>query len=81
MAVEEDDSCLFPSIRSGLNIFKEYTARLFRHELGVFCAMNARILLEQHPYVLQEEYVKIADENPGPVSIKSYLLHILKSSS
>ena len=81
IAVEEDDNRLFQSIRRGLNIPKEYTARLFRHELGVFCAMNARILLEHHPYMLQEEYVKIADENPGPVSIKSYLLHILKSKS
>ena len=81
MAVEGDSSCLFQSIRRGLNIPKEYTARLFRHELGVFCAMNARILMEQHPYVLQEEYAKFADDNPGPLSIKSYLLHILKSKS
>ena len=81
MAVEKDDNCLFQSIRRGLNIPKEYTTRLVRHELGVYCTMNARILLEHHPYVLQEEYVKIADENLGPVSIKSYLLHILKSKS
>ena len=78
-AVPKNGSCLFGSVRRGLNIPEEYTNRLFRHELAVFCAKNAKILWKQHSQVLRDEYGgDHTEDNPGPFSIRSYLLHLLK---
>ena len=78
-AVPKNGSCLFGSVRRGLNIPEEYTNRLFRHELAVFCANNAKILWKQHSQVLRDEYGgDHTEDNPGPFSIRSYLLYLLK---
>ena len=61
-SVPKNGSCLFGSVRSGLDIPEEYTNRLFRHELVVFCARNARILWKQHSQMLRYEY---ADDHTG----------------
>ena len=47
-AVPKNGSCLFGSVRRGLDIPEEYTNRLFRWELAVFCARNASTLWRQH---------------------------------
>ena len=78
-SVPKNGSCLFGSVRRGLDIPEEYTNRLFRCELVVFCARNAGILWKQHSQMLRDEYA--ADhtgENPGPFSIRSYLLYLLE---
>ena len=78
-AVPKNGSCLFGSVRRGLDIPEEYTNRLFRWELAVFCARNASILWRQHSQVLRDEYADgHLGEDPGPFSIRSYLLHLLK---
>ena len=75
----KNGSCLFGSVRRGLNISEEYTNRLFRCELAVFCAKNAKILWKQHSQVLRDEYGgDHTEDNPRPFSIRSYLLHLLK---
>ena len=55
MAVPKNGSCLFQSVIRGLDIPEEYSCRLFRHELALLCAMNARILWRQHSQVLRDK--------------------------
>ena len=84
MAVKPDGNCLFSSVLAGLDIPEEYTARLFRNELVVFCSMNARILRKQHSQLLRDQFAGEESEE-GKVlkyfSICSYLHFLLRSGS
>ena len=75
---------MFHSVLRGLDIPEEYTLRMFRNELVVFCAMNARILRKQHSLFLRDGFAEeYTDDNVpiGPLSIRTYLHYLLRSSS
>ena len=84
MAVKPDGNCLFSSMLAGLDIPEEYTTRLFRNELVVFCSKNARILHKEHSQLLRDQFAGEQSQE-GKVlkefSICSYLHFLLKSGS
>ena len=84
MAVKQNGTCLFSSVLAGLDIPEEYTTRLFRSELVVFCSKNARILHKQHSQLLRDQFAGEKSQE-GKVlkdfSICSYLHFLLKSGS
>ena len=84
LAVKDNGNCLFSSVLAGLDIHEEYTTRLFRNELVVFCSKNARILHKQHSQLLRNQFAGEKSQE-GKVlkdfSICSYLHLLLKSGS
>ena len=84
MAVKQNGNCLFSSVLAGLDIPEEYTTRLFRNELVVFCSKNAQILHKQHSHLLRDQFAGEKSQG-GKVlkdfSICSYLHFLLKSGS
>ena len=87
MAVQGRGSCLFHAVRRGINIPKQYTNRLIRRELAVYCARNADIIRNQHLSVLKGEYGfsqqsgQAHEEcglHEGPYSIRTYIKNIGK---
>ena len=53
---QKNGNCLFSSVLAGLDIPEDYTTRLFRNELVVFCSKNARILHKQHSQLLRDHF-------------------------
>ena len=84
MAVKQNGNCLFSTVLAGLDIPEEYTTRLFRNELVLFCSKNARVLHKQHSQSLRDQFAGEKSQE-GKVlkdfSICSYLHFLLKSGS
>ena len=90
VAVAKLGSCMFDSIRRGIQTPVQFTNRIFRRQLAVFCARNADIIRKQHLNTLYTEYGipysnmdSLEGQGPhkGPYSICDYILEIMEQYS
>ncbi len=89
MSIPQTGSCLFSTIRRGLNLPKQYTNQCLRRELAIFCTKHADLLLKQHLGSLYtnygEQFQKTEGQeqfpHAGPYSIKSHLLELMKENT